>query len=280
MTTDTDGRAPGGGARAQGANTHGTNVARVERWISAVGGGALASLGLRRAVGRSVPGRVGVALVAGHLLYRAFTGRDRVYSALGVNTAARGAGAGPRSGEGIKVERSLTIDKPPSELYQFWRNFENLPRFMQHLESVTDTGGNRSHWVAKAPAGMTADWDATITEERENELIAWRSLPGGTVDHVGSVRFVPAPAGRGTEVKVSLEYRPPAGALGAAIAKLFGEEPGQQIREDLRRFKRLMEAGELPTTDGQSSGRESRRSCRPTDQGVAPDESTVLAREE
>jgi uncharacterized membrane protein len=147
------------------------------------------------------------------------------------------------------------INKAPEELYRFWRNFENLPRFMNHLESVTPLGGDRSHWVAKAPAGARVEWDAEVYNEKENELIAWRSLEDADVNNAGSVRFRRAPNGRGTEVKVVLNYEPPGGKIGAAIAKLFGEEPGQQIEEDLHRFKQLMEAGEVPTTAGQSSGR-------------------------
>lgn len=155
----------------------------------------------------------------------------------------------------IDVSKAATIGKPPSEIYAYWRRLENLPRFMDHLESVTEQGEGVSHWVAKAPAGTTVAWDAKITEERDGELIAWRSLDGAQIPNTGEVRFVEAPAGRGTEVHVQLSYDPPAGAVGAAFAKLFGEEPDQQVREDLRRFKRVMETGEIPTTEGQPSGR-------------------------
>jgi uncharacterized membrane protein len=126
---------------------------------------------------------------------------------------------------------------------------------MDHLESVTVQDDKRSHWVAKAPAGTTVEWDAEIINEKENELIAWRSLDGADVDNAGSVRFSEATGGRGTVVKVSLEYDPPAGIIGSLIAKLFGEEPSQQVQEDLHRFKQVMETGERPTTEGQSSGR-------------------------
>ncbi len=125
---------------------------------------------------------------------------------------------------------------------------------MRHLESVRSSGDNRSHWVAKAPLGQTVEWDAEIDEERENELIAWRSLPGADVVNVGSVQFSRASGGRGTQVTVKLEYSPPGGAAGAVVAKLFGEEPSQQVDDDLRRFKALMESGEIPTTDGQPAG--------------------------
>ena len=125
---------------------------------------------------------------------------------------------------------------------------------MRHLESVRTIDDNRSHWVAKAPLGQTVEWDAGTDEERENELIAWRSLPGADVVNVGSVQFSRASGGRGTQVTVKLEYSPPGGAAGAAVAKLFGEEPSQQVDDDLRRFKALMETGEIPTTDGQPAG--------------------------
>lgn len=155
----------------------------------------------------------------------------------------------------IDVRKAATIGRPRSEIYAYWRQFENLPRFMDHLESVTERGDGVSHWVAKAPAGATVEWDAKVTEERDGEVIAWRSLDGAQIPNTGEVRFVDAPAGRGTEVHVHLSYDPPAGAIGAAFAKLFGEEPDQQVREDLRRFKRVMETGEIPTTEGQPSGR-------------------------
>jgi uncharacterized membrane protein len=158
--------------------------------------------------------------------------------------AARGTGAE----HGIRVQRSITVNRPAEEVYAFWRNFENLPRFMQHLESVETLDGRRSHWKAKAPAGTSVEWDAETTEDRPNELIAWRSTEGATVPNEGVVRFEPAAGGRGTEVHVDLRYEPPAGKLGALVAKLFGEEPTQQVRDDLRRFKRNVESGELATS--------------------------------
>jgi len=149
----------------------------------------------------------------------------------------------------------MTILRPPEELYRFWRNFENLPRFMRYLESVQSQGGNRSHWVACGPLDLRVEWDEEITEDRTNAMIAWRSLPGSTVDTEGSVRFQRAPTDRGTEVIVTMRYDPPAGMAGHLIARLFGRSADQEIREDVRRFKRLMETGEIPTTKGQPSGR-------------------------
>ncbi len=228
------------------------NVGQTERYVSAIGGGALALYGLTR----GSLGGIALALIGGSLVYRGTTGHCNVYEAMGVNTAHEKSGAASVAGNrGIKVEKSVTVNRPAAELYRYWRNFENLPRFMDHLESVRNTSEKRSHWVAKAPAGTTVEWDAEVINEKENELIAWRSLENADVDNAGSVRFQEAPGGRGTEVRVSLEYDPPGGVIGAAIAKLFGEAPDQQIQEDLRRFKQVMEAGERPTTEGQTSGR-------------------------
>jgi uncharacterized membrane protein len=149
----------------------------------------------------------------------------------------------------VRTKRSITVGRPVHEVYAFWRDFGNFPRFMRHLESVTVVGERRSRWKAKAPAGKSVEWDAELTAERENELIAWRSLPGSQVYNAGTVRFQPAPRGRGTEVRVELEYDPPLGKLGSKVAMLFREEPGQQIRDDLRHFKQIMEIGELVFSD-------------------------------
>jgi uncharacterized membrane protein len=140
-------------------------------------------------------------------------------------------------------------------VYGYWRNFSNFPQFMRHLKQVDVVDDRRSRWTAKAPAGMSVQWDAEIFEDREGEWIAWRSLPGSQIENRGSVAFTPAPGARGTEVRVRLEYRPPAGRFGRAVAMLFGEEPEQQVREDLRRFKQLMETGEIPLSDGPSMWR-------------------------
>ena len=174
----------------------------------------------------------------------------------------------------IAVRRAVTINRPLPDVYGFWRRLENLPRFMAHLESVTETGDGVSHWVAKAPGG-TVEWDAELVEEREGELLAWRSKPDTAIPNAGEVRFGQAPTGRGTEVHVALTYEPPAGAAGAAFAKLLGEEPDQQVREDLRRFKQVMEAGEVPTTEGQPSGRPPKREAdRPQDGPATADHQT------
>ena len=154
-----------------------------------------------------------------------------------------------RKDHALDVKHVVTVNRPAEELYQFWHNFQNLPRFMNHLEDVQVTSERRSHWKAKAPAGRTVEWDAEITDDRPNELIAWRSLDGADVDNAGTVRFQPAPGGRGTEVHVEMRYRPPAGAIGATVAKLFGEAPEQQVEDDLHAFKQVMETGEVVRSD-------------------------------
>jgi uncharacterized membrane protein len=177
------------------------------------------------------------------------TALDAIFSRrLSRLNGARGAGV-------IRMAQSVTINRSPEEIYRFWRDLQNLPRFMKHLESVRATGDKRSHWAAKAPAGRTVEWDAEITEDRPNELIAWRSLEGADVDSVGHVRFERAPGGRGTIVKVEMQYSPPAGRVGATVAKLLGVGPEWRIKDDLRRFKQLMEVGEIITTEGQPAGR-------------------------
>jgi uncharacterized membrane protein len=229
----------------------GTNVGETERWLSLAGGAVLGLYGLSR---RS-PGGLALAAVGGALVYRGATGHCGFYQALGRTTAERrGPATAVAAGRGVKVEQSFTINRPAAELYRFWIDFENLPRFMRHLESVRVTGGDRSHWTACGPLGYRAGWDAETYNRRDNELIAWRSLPGSEVETAGSVHFTPATGGRGTEVRVSLKYNPPGGKAGVVIAKLFGEDAESMIREDLRRFKQTMEAGEIATTQGQPHG--------------------------
>lgn len=155
----------------------------------------------------------------------------------------------------VRVEKTVTINKPADELYRFWHNFEHLPQFMKHLKFVKVYNEKRSHWIANAPLGGSVEWDADILEDRENEFISWATVEGADVRNSGFVRFTKAPGDRGTEVKVMMEYNPPGGTLGATIAKIFGEEPEQQIGEDLRRFKMLMEAGEIATIEGQPRGK-------------------------
>lgn len=149
-----------------------------------------------------------------------------------------------------RVEEVTTINRPLEEVYRFWRNFENFPRFIRNLESVQAIDERRSRWRAKAPAGMSVEWEAEIVQEVPDEWIAWRSVKGSDVDNSGSVRFTRAPGARGTELRVQMQYSPPAGALGRGVAWLFGKDPEQQIREDLHRVKQLIETGEIPISEG------------------------------
>lgn len=157
--------------------------------------------------------------------------------------------------KGIKVVKSCTINRPRQELFQFWRHFENLPQFMEHLVSVEQTSEKESHWVAQI-GKKKAEWDSVVINEHPNELVAWRTLEGSDIAHAGSVRFADAPGNRGTELTVAFEYDPPTGKAVAFLAKLFGKEPSQIVDKDLMRFKAMMETGEIPTTKGQSSCRD------------------------
>jgi uncharacterized membrane protein len=228
-----------GGAVEPGNPSPGVNVGETERWASLIGGGLLACYGLSRGTGVGL----GLAALGGGLIYRGLTGHCSLYQALGTGSAApRGATSVPAH-SGVKVEKSVVIDRPREEVFRFWRTLSNLPRFMGHLRDVRETSPTRSRWVARGPAGTSVTWDAEIINERPNELIAWRSLPGSEVASAGSVHFLPAANGRGTEVRVSLKYDPPAGRLGAAVAWLAGEEPTAQVADDLARLKRMLEAG-------------------------------------
>lgn len=149
----------------------------------------------------------------------------------------------PRAASGVSVQESITINRPVAELYRYWRNLENLPRIMQHLERVTDLGGGRSLWVAKGPAGTSIEWHAEIVEDVANSRIVWRSVGDAQIPNEGSVTFNRAPLGQGSEVHVSLTYHPPLGHTGALVARLFGEEPAEQISADLKRYKRFLESG-------------------------------------
>lgn len=225
------------------------NLGPVERGLSLATGMALLAYTITRRPKLGLP----LGLDAGYMIYRGATGHCVFYQMLGINRAQA------NGHEGILVERAVTVNRPKEDLYRAWRDFENLPRFMEHLESVRvdDADSGRSHWVAKGPLDKNVAWDAEVIEERENELLVWKSLPGSLVESMGRVEFVDAPGGRGTIVHVALQYNPPAGSMGAAFAKLFGKEPGTQVKEDLRHFKQIMETGEIPTVEGQSSGRES-----------------------
>jgi len=227
-------------------NTTKKNVGNVERWITTIAGLALTAYGLKK---RSKGGLLSAA-AGGGLLYCGIKGHSFFYDAFGINHGQRTQNpiVSVPHGEGIKTEHTITINRSPEELYRFWRNFENLPLVMKHLESVTVVDDQHSHWIAKAPAGQVVEWDAVIHNEIENQLIAWRSVDGSEIDHAGSVEFKENPFG-GTDLKVVLNFRPPAGKVGAIVAKFLGEDPAHQIEEDLNQFKSMIEATQIPSLD-------------------------------
>jgi uncharacterized membrane protein len=231
------------------------NVNDRERLISATAGAALALLGISR---RSIPGLL-LAGLGGGLMYRAATGHCHLYEALGIDTAMPREGEGSATPEqyfnrGIHIVQAFSINKSPDELYQYWRKLDNLPSILSYLESVTVTDEKRSHWVARGPLDMKWEWDAEIINDEPNRLIAWRSVGNADVDNAGSVTFTQGPEGRGTEVKVVIDYIPTGGRFGQIIAKFLGRDPSAEVREGLRDFKRVMETGEKPTTEGQPRG--------------------------
>jgi uncharacterized membrane protein len=233
---------------------HAVNIAPAERFLSVIGGGIFAAAATKQ----RWPFCIGLALLGAELLRRGISGHSYFYEAVGVRTAPKGQGAATTSVPyelGVRVDETITIQRPREQIFRFWRNYQNLPRFLCHVESVTLVDDNRSHWVVKGPGGRTMEWDAVIHNEVENERIAWRSLPGGDVDHAGTVLFKDALGGRGTELRLELQYNPPGGAVGAAAAALLGQEASQQIREDLRRLKRLLESGEWQPMEEQAVSR-------------------------
>lgn len=216
-----------------------SNVRVIERWASLATASAVIAYGVTR---RNKQG-MWLAAAATPLAYRGMAGE---WPHFGSARSRRDDTRVALSGRGgVRVHESIRLEKPLDEVYRFWRRLENLPQFMSHLERVTERDNRRSHWVACGPAGTTVEWDAEIIKEVPNETISWRSLPGSDVTTAGSVTFKPVRGGRSTQLTVNLQYDPPAGRAGAWIAGLFGREPSQTIREDLRRVKQLLEAGEI-----------------------------------
>jgi len=216
------------------------NVGEGERLASMLAGGALAVYGL----GRRSLGGLALAALGGALAYRGITGHCDAYEKLGVNRSRR-PGDGTVGNLGIKIDRSVTIAAPPERLYRFWRNFENLPRIMSTVERVKVLSDTRSRWTIQAPAGMHIEWEAEIINDQPSELIAWRSIDNTLVNHAGSVRFEPVADGHATRVEVSLQYDPPGGTFGHAVAALFNEDAGYQVERDLNDFKQATESGRL-----------------------------------
>jgi uncharacterized membrane protein len=220
------------------------NVSDSERLVSAAVGGLLVASGLKR---RGMGG-LALALAGAELVRRGATGHCMLYDALGFSgDTARGNGRGDVRGaaatvnarKSIKVERTITIRRTPAVLFEFWRDFSNLPRVLDHLESVSDLGNGRSHWVAKGPAGTQIEWDSEIVNEIPDQLIAWKTVGQPDVAHAGSVHFTPT--GNGTEVRLVMDYEPPAGRLVAVAAAVMGESPDQKIRSDLEQLKEFFE---------------------------------------
>lgn len=218
---------------------HPINLHELERWASLAAAGAVMAYGFSR---RTTPG-VALAVAATPLVYRGISGKWPFENGDADDT--RHALSGNR---GIHVRESVRIERPINEIYAFWRQLENLPRVLTHLESVEEFGDGRSHWTARGPVDLSVEWDAEIINDIADKLIAWRSLPHSDIVTAGSVNFTRVRGGRATEVSVHLQYGPPAGRAGAFVARIFGREPSQTIREDLRRLKQVMEAGEVPRT--------------------------------
>jgi len=228
------------------------NVGDAERWASTIGGTLLVAQGLRR----GTFGGLALAILGGALVHRGVTGHCNAYKALDIDTSDKHrSDADEHVHKGRLIKHSVTINRPAAELYAFWRDEANVPKFMLNIVSVHKQGGNRSHWVSSGPLGKTFAWDSEVFNDQPGRLFAWKSLPGGDVDLAGSVRFEEAPGDRGTVVTLELNYEPPAGLLGVTVAKILGQDPDKLANEDLRRFKQLMETGEIATTAGQPSGR-------------------------
>jgi uncharacterized membrane protein len=223
------------------------NIGDLQRLASAVAGGGFLTAGLLR---RSWSG-TGMALLGASLLYRGLSGYCALFNAAGIDTSgdrhltnALGRRKLHTAGS-TKIRRTIEINRPPEELYRFWRSLDNLPRVMSHLESVHIINDRLSHWRVKTvPGAPSVEWDAEIINDVENERIGWRSLYDADVDNAGSVEFKPAGDGRSTELTVTLQYDPPAGRIGASVAKWLGEDPHDTIVQDLQRFKEGVESGQ------------------------------------
>ena len=232
------------------------NVSRPERWASVLGGAALAAAGLKRFVSEDRPSGSIMAVTGAGLIARGATGHCTVYQAAGINTAAAKSDTRARLGgdAGVTVEEAVAIQQPADELYLLWRDLECLPAIMPGLRSVQQLGNGRSRWTAVGPTGRRVEWTAEIINEIPGRLLAWRTIGVPDLVSAGSVHFTPTPADHGTIVRVRLQYEPPGGKLGALLAWIYGKEPSQSLREGLRRFKQLVEAGEIPVNAPQPRG--------------------------
>jgi uncharacterized membrane protein len=225
-----------------GACCLGKNVGDTERVFSLAAGVGLGLVGLARG---HVKGLALTALGAG-LIWRGYTGHCQGYAMLGVNNAKRNPATSVPARQGVKLDKTIIVSRPAADLYRFWRRLENLPQVMRHLKNVRSIDSQHSRWVAEGALGKDLEWDAEIINEREDEMLAWASLPNGDVETAGSVHFRPLKNGHGTELTVSLKYNPPAGKMGAHLATLLGEGLEEKLNEDLATFKQVMETGMAP----------------------------------
>jgi uncharacterized membrane protein len=229
------------------------NVSRIERIVSVAAGVSMVALAVRKLSGqdslRRVVGSAGAGLVA-----RGVTGYCPVNAATGRGADLSDTREALSGSRGIHIREAVTVARPAAELYELWRNLENLPRYMSYVEAVETIDRHRSRWTVRGPAGHRVTWDAEIINEVPGSVIGWRSVPGSEVVHAGSVRFREARPGQ-TEILVHLQYDPPAGRAGKLVATLLGKNPASEVREDLRRFKRMIETGEIPTAGFQPAGR-------------------------
>lgn len=219
------------------------NVGAPERWLSVLGGLALGWYGLRRGARWSRSLQAGVLTAGGLLIAGGMIGHGVLYHALGLNTHGERRSRDSGRPAPTHLEHAVTVPRPVNEVYQFWSNVENWPLIMPHLKSVTRAGGNRLHWSLKGPTGATVTWDAAITDERPNTLIAWESMTGSGESHRGRVRFRTVASGE-TEVRMSLDYNPAAGPVGVATERALSDDPEHRIQEQLEQFKRLMESSD------------------------------------
>lgn len=245
------------GAQTQGGHPNGEeppqsrplqemkNVGEGERYGSILGGLSLILAGFaRRGSSGVLMGVLGALLVR-----RGITGQCALYQSLGVS-GAKSERPGVPDNVGMKLEQSIVINRPREEIYAFWRHLPNLALVMKHIERINLLDERRSHWVVLTPRGRRVEWDAVIINEHPNEMIAWESLPGAKIENAGTVRFEPEPHGKGTVVRVKLEYNPPGGLLGRLTGSLFGERAALEIKEDLAQFKKMMESGEMAEKQG------------------------------
>ena len=221
---------------------HKINVGSMERKASMVGGAALAASGLAQLTHKKILPGLAMMAAGSMFLYRGKTGHCNVYEKMGVDTAGADV-------NGLTVEKVMTINRQPREVYDFWHNFENLPRFMKHLDTVQTTGTTKSHWKAHGPGNISVEWDAELTEDQPGRRISWHSLENSDIPNEGNVEFNEAPAGRGTELKVKIQYFPPGGTAGKVAAKILHGLNEKQVEDDMRRLKQILETGETATSE-------------------------------